>query len=290
MISIVIASVNEKQLNDVKLNISQTIGVTHEIIAVENSKGNRGICEIYNEGAGQAKYELLCFMHEDVEIKTIGWGHTVLKNFEEQHDLGLMGIAGSSYKTMVPSGWFCDSGTIGLNYVNILQRYKSAAIETQLNYKNPNNERNATVVVIDGVWFCTKKEVVERFKFDEHTFKKFHCYDLDFSLQISAKYKAIVSYEILIEHFSEGSYDRTWVEETLLLQQKWSKYLPIDLVGLNKREKFIAEKYTYRFFLKTTRSLGYSSRYIFKLLVKSALYKRDLLLFLRLAKEIFYSK
>jgi hypothetical protein len=56
-------------------------------------------------------------------------------------------------------------------------------------------------------------------------------------LQVSKTHHAVVTYEVLLEHFSEGNYDQTWIEETLKLHKKWINYLPIDLEGAIKKRK-----------------------------------------------------
>lgn len=290
MISVIIASTNQKFLQNVSENIRETIGVDFEIISFINDKGERGLCDIYNEGAAKAKYELLCYMHEDVDIKTKNWGSIVNNTFASDDKIGLIGLAGSSYKTMVPSGWFCDAGSKKVNYVNLLQRYKFSETETKHVSENLRNEKFSKVIVVDGVWFCTKKEIVASNNFDESTFKKFHCYDLDFSLQVSKTYNAVVTFEILIEHFSEGNYDQTWIEETLKLHKKWINYLPVDLEGLSKKEKFIAEKYSFRVFLKRMKLSGYKKPAMLKALWQSGLKSNHLTLFLKLHKEIWRLK
>ena len=61
MISIIISSINEKLLSDVSFNISKTIGVPFEIISVANGNGDKGICEVYNQGVAKANFPILCF-------------------------------------------------------------------------------------------------------------------------------------------------------------------------------------------------------------------------------------
>jgi hypothetical protein len=290
MISIIIASTNEMMLQNVSENIKETIGVDFEIISFNNGNGERGLCDIYNEGAKQAKYELLCYMHEDINIKTKNWGDIVSNTFAADQKIGLIGVAGSSYKTMVPSGWFCDAGAKKVNYVNLLQRYKFSETETKHVSENLKNEKFSKVIVVDGVWFCTKKQIVASNNFDESIFKKFHCYDLDFSLQVSKTHHAVVTYEVLLEHFSEGNYDQTWIEETLKLHKKWINYLPIDLEGLSKKEKSIAEKYSFRVFLKQMKLSGYKKTDMFRAFWQSGLKSKDLTLFMKLLKEIWRLK
>jgi len=289
MISIIIASVNKDQLSDLRENIAATIGVEHEIISFDNADGKRGLCEIYNEGAKLAKHKLLCYMHEDISIKTKDWGNIVADTFNEDQKIGLIGIAGSSYKTKVPSGWFCSAGEKKINYINILQRYKFSEEKTEHISKNLKNEKYSNVVVVDGVWFCTKKEIVEAHNFDEETFKQFHCYDLDFSLQVQQTHRAVVTFQVLLEHFSEGNYSKTWIEETLKLHEKWAADLPIDVEGLSKKEILFAEKHSFKFFLKQMKISGYKKEAIFRVFWRSKLKKNNLSLFLMLNKEIWRS-
>jgi hypothetical protein len=95
MISVVIASANPGLLTNVITNIERTIGVDFEIISFENGNGERGICELYNIGAQRAKYDILCYMHEDLEIKTLDWGREVVRIFNQRQGVGVIGVAGS---------------------------------------------------------------------------------------------------------------------------------------------------------------------------------------------------
>src|ERR1700749_695104 len=105
MISVIISSVSPAYLEQVIKNVEDTIGVDHEIIAFDNRDGKKGICEIYNQGIGKARYDILCFMHEDIRILTANWGQAIQKTFNQNPDFGLLGIAGSDYKSLAPSGW-----------------------------------------------------------------------------------------------------------------------------------------------------------------------------------------
>ena len=101
MISIIISSVNKNQLRLVAENIRKTIGVPFELLSFDNHEGKYGICEIYNKGIAKAKYDILCFMHEDIEIHTDKWGNIVSAYFENNKELGLVGVAGSDNKSSV---------------------------------------------------------------------------------------------------------------------------------------------------------------------------------------------
>src|ERR1700749_930895 len=118
MISIIISSANPSLLIQASKNIEDTIGVPYELVSFDNSGGQKGICEVYNLGIKKARYELLCFMHEDIEIETHGWGQVVIDQFNSDKELGLLGVAGSIYKTLTPSGWHGTGNNIArANYI-----------------------------------------------------------------------------------------------------------------------------------------------------------------------------
>ena len=227
MISVIISSVKSDCLDKVSNNIENTIGVPYELLTFANGSGEKGICEIYNLGIDKAQYDILCFMHEDVEIKTKNWGKVVINHFTSGPDLGLLGIAGSTYKTSTPAGW--HSAGDGTSRANFIQSYKRSNASPVHYYANPNNEELAQVACLDGVWLCTQKKIASEFRFDDTTFKRFHGYDLDFSLTVGQKYKVAVTYNVLLDHSSEGSYDSTWMDETLNLHKKWNKILPVNI-------------------------------------------------------------
>ncbi len=269
MISIIICSANSTLLADIKENIRKTIGVAHEILAFENHGQQKGICEIYNQGVRNAKYEILCFMHEDVELHTINWGQNVIKAFAENAQLGLLGIAGSSYKSFSPSGWDSTAFRERINYSNLLQRYKYKPTATEQLLVSKNQAATQKVAVIDGVWFCSTKQILKNHEFDQQLLKKFHGYDIDISLSIGQYYDVAVTFEVFLTHFSEGNFDKDWVKETLLLQHKWRNFLPVNKAGLNDAEIKSCEKNAFKSFVTTMRRSGLSSLGCIRVLQRS---------------------
>lgn len=257
MISIVISSANSTLLSQVTKNIEDTILVPFEIISFENGSGEKGICEIYNTGARRAKYDIICFMHEDINIKTMGWGAVVLSYFKNNLQLGLLGVAGCSYKSKSPSGWVCYGSPKILHY-NLLQSFKHRNKKTEHQCLNPNNEILPKVASVDGLWFCTRKSIAEEYPFDEQLLKGFHGYDIDFSLSVNQKYDVAITYEILINHFSEGRFKEDWITETLKVTNKWKDHLPVNIAGLSKKERVKVEIKTYENLLKRMHRNGFS--------------------------------
>lgn len=286
MISIIISSANSDQLEQVTANIRATVGIPFEIIAIDNSNGSKGICEIYNKGIKRANYDILCFMHEDILIKTNNWGTLVLNFFKCHTNYGLLGVAGSKYKSLAPSGW--NPSAHDATCVNLIQHFKYKQQQPFHYYQNAGGEKIAEVACIDGVWFCTTKTITAKIMFDEITFKGFHAYDLDFSLSVGQIHKVGVTFDVLIEHFSEGKYDAEWITATLDLHKKWNRYLPVNFKPVSKQQMLYAEKATFRFFIDRLIYLGFPKRIAYNVLYyNNSFLKLSPILFLKLHFTIF---
>jgi hypothetical protein len=240
MISIIISSANKKLLDQLFINIQDTIGVEYEIVSFDNGKGEKGINEIYNLGTKKAQYDILCYMHEDIRFETADWGKKVIDLFSH-HDIGLLGVAGSTYKSGVPSSWF-PSDLFGRSSwrLNIKQQSKFKEAVEKHDYYNPLNERLAEVACVDGVWFCTTKEMALAYPFDEQLLTGFHGYDIDYSLTIGQVAKVYVTFDVLITHLSEGNFNEHWLKEMIKVHEKWDSTLPKNIHAFH--EKVIAEK------------------------------------------------
>lgn len=254
MISIIISSADKGQLKQITENINTTIGVLFEIIAIDNSNAQKGICEVYNNGIEQAKYDILCFMHEDIIIETNNWGINLKNTFDEHPEIGLCGIFGSDYKSATPSAWQAlkPENLFG----NMIQSYKHAEREP-LHFTNPPNGKLEYVACVDGVLLATKREVVSEFKFDAGLFKGFHCYDFDFCLAVGRKYKVAVIYDILINHLSEGSYTKEWMIDNLKLHKKWKENLPVDVGNHSWDQRRLMEKTIFRNFVQMLMEMNF---------------------------------
>ena len=259
MISIIIASVKPDLLAKVEASISKTIGVNYEVIAIENGDGRMGLCELYNKGVSQSHFDVLCFMHEDIVFKTENWGALVLQIFENNKQLGLLGVAGSQYKSVAPSTWhsFKNEEPELLNY-NFIQHFKFSEHKAILEYSNPENALLTNVATIDGLWFCCTRDAVQKYSFDEKILKGFHGYDLDFSIGIGQYFDVAVTFEILIEHFSEGNLNKNWLIDILKVHAKWSSLLPINIRNLSKKKIFFLEKNGFKASIQRMKAEGFT--------------------------------
>ena len=259
MISCIICSANTEMREAVRANIAQTIGLPHEIIVIDNQEDQYSICQAYNKGAESAAFETLCFLHEDILFETMDWGQKLLSHFEKHNNTGLIGLAGTMYKTLAPSGWWAVTDKY-LSY-NYRQSYKHTDKETI--ERKMNCESVKEVVCLDGVFLAVKKDVFNKFRFDE-SLPFFHGYDMDLSLAIGAEYKHYVVPDILIDHLSEGSLDDTWIRNMYLLFKKWNKQLPklINDEPDKKMESLVWQNYC-RSTLASTISFGKKMNILF---------------------------
>ncbi len=263
MISIIISSQKKALLEEVTKNIEVTIGVPFEIISIENSNGKMGICEAYNAGASKAAFDILCFMHEDVLFETVGWGKNVATHLANKQ-VGLIGLAGGDTKSLVPSSW---SSSVFQSEISIIQHSKDSAVAPRKIIKTGYPQNTATiknVVCIDGVWMCTRKDVFEKYQFDNVYFKGFHGYDIDFSLQVFSHYQVCVVFDVLLHHYSEGNYRKAWMSSAVMVSKKWGRSLPLSVRTLSKKE-WVAQHWTaMSVFLEKLRLLNYPLLQILK--------------------------
>jgi GT2 family glycosyltransferase len=276
MISIIICSRSGSLNQALKNNIEETIGILHEVILIDNSANNYSIFQAYNKGVKQSQFPYLCFMHDDIVYHTKKWGDKVIKHFEDKKT-GAIGIAGSPYAAYLPGSWWA-AGLVN----EIIIPKDSADLKPIAKYFPGENPDKNPVVVLDGVWMCIRKSLFGKIWFDETNFTGFHFYDVDISLQLNELgYKLYCVFDILMQHFSSGNMDKTWLVNTLLMQKKWARHLPVQCITLSYTKRCEIE-------LKT---LG---EYLDILLInkwpKGSVYKLMLTEFFKFSKGYFYYK
>lgn len=256
MLSIIICSISPSRLQAVEQNIKETIGlgVLYEIIALDNREKKWSLAKVYNWGAQKAIYPYLFFVHEDVKFHSVEWGWHMEQKLSEP-DCGVIGFAGSKVKLKSYSGWYQIDDW---NCFYFYQGRKDGSVLFRV-YGVCLGQPFEEVITLDGFAMFVKKEVWAENPFDEEVLTGFHCYDLDFSLQIAKKYKNYVCCSsVLIEHFSGGVFNYKWYADTIRLHDsKWKNTLPLltNSIDLNDRELAIQEEdAAYRFLFVLLRS------------------------------------
>jgi hypothetical protein len=246
MFSIIVCSIRKSFLDALKINISETIGQPYELLIWDNLASPKPIAEVYNILGDRAQYPCLCFVHEDILFQTPGWSANLLAAFEQDPELGMIGVAGAKYKSKTPSGW--STGMRAYDCMHVFHRDKNQ--HTTHLYSNPSESLLEPVVNVDGVFICIRKEVWHSSHFNEQLLRGFHLYDIDFSFQATAKYKAAVIFSIDIIHLTEGgNFGNEWVEYTLRWHLQHAGSLPQATPGiiLNQAiEKKICKNWLHR--------------------------------------------
>lgn len=234
MLSIIISSYQPQFYNALEKNISETCGIDYEIIKIENP-GTMSITHAYNQGALKAKFPYLLFLHEDVIFHSKDWGNKLVKHLKNEQ-IGIVGIAGSSYIPTAPSGWHIPSDHH--NHVHIIQNIKDRSNPAPLStFKN--GEISKKTLAVDGVFMAVKKANIPNPIFNKNVIG-FHGYDLDFSLRTAKKFQNIIIADILLEHFSPGKPDQSLFENNIKIRKNLGSNFNDKIVPDIETKAFIA--------------------------------------------------
>lgn len=241
MISIIICNRKSTINPALKENIRNTVGVEHEIVLIDNSRGQYNIFQAYNEGVRRAKGDILCFMHDDILFKSKGWGETVNRIFAEDEKLGALGVDGGHYMPDCPCSWTSCYTTSFHTWRN----EKDGVCREYSNKEFSNGQRLVELASIDGLWMCIRRNLFDTIRFDDKTFTGFHCYDSDICMQIlTAGYRIKVTYDVSIIHNSDGTYNSTFFKNIELWHKKWHHSLPVVRgIKLTEQEQQIHRRY-----------------------------------------------
>lgn len=234
-LSIIICSVKPELARKLQKNIEVSAGMDCEFIIIDNRERGLPIAKAYNEGAAAAKYPFLLFCHEDVTFFSSDWAPPIIEKLEDP-ETGVIGIAGSDIRLNVPSpySWSSIYGREVSNYISPGRRSKYPEIKEWRLVRQGSTRIKETdfspVITIDGAAIFVRKDVWEKYPFDEKFLTGFHGYDIDFSLTIfnhGYKNYVIVSHDFYLLHDSLGSFNKDWFETTLRLHnEKWNRMLP----------------------------------------------------------------
>ncbi|MFV0170764.1 glycosyltransferase family protein [Empedobacter falsenii] len=251
MISIIVSSYQDEFFNDFNNSIIETIGegVIYEVIKIDNP-GKYSISEAYNLGIYKSKYDNLLFIHEDLTFIVKNWGK-ILIDYLKNKELGVVGIAGSTYIPNTPLGW---SGLIECSYKNLIQsnKFKDNYVEFSL-------DKDIYGKSLDGVFLACRKDIALKYKFEENL-SKFHCYDFVFSNRVSKDYKNLISSKIKLVHFSKGNRNNEWMDSLIKSRSFYE---------IGKQKNILKyEIKAYYYYGMRLNQYGYSNSFIIKELIK----------------------
>lgn len=232
MISIVICSRNSELSKEFYQNIDKTIGCEYELIVIDNSRNTYSIYEAYNLGIKKSLGSFLCFIHDDILFHSDNWGTKIENIFNENSEIGLIGVAGAKVKSKTPSGWWnCLENQ---KVINIIQHNDNHNVEKII--KGFDNQLFSEVVIIDGVFMAARK--INTIFFSSKI-NGFHLYDFNLSMEyLSNNFKIVVTNEILIEHFSIGKINKDWFEALVKLHDIYKYLLPAKINNITEKFNF----------------------------------------------------
>ena len=240
MISIIICSRLRKCPVVFEEHIHTTIGnVPYEIIWIDNSRNDRNMCQAYNWGVTQAKYDYLCFMHEDIVFHSNDWGKMAIESMDDP-SIGMLGVQGCVY--------YCESTT----YWTKSYFRKAHIIQDRNGKKEKVYEQDypcgSDVVAIDGLWMFIKRECFDKgLRWDDDHFRNFHMDDMDMSMQmIHHGYRIKILEDLWIEHLSWGNFNKDFYEDNIIFHEKWDKLLPVATIKITGEVKILSQKAAFK--------------------------------------------
>lgn len=225
MISIVICHRNKELLTSLQSNIASTIGTEYELVIIDNSHNEYSILSAYNEGVKKSKFEIICFMHEDMLYHSQNWGQKVISHFNDP-EVGMIGIEGGLAQSQIPSAWWYNN-YFSKSAINLLMKDRVHKRVLYHHICKQSEEIRTEAIIVDGIWFCIRRSLFSKISFDEKTFKGFHLYDADISMQVNNYTKIFVIYDILLEHFWQGKISSDFYTDLVNFSKKWNKSLPL---------------------------------------------------------------
>jgi hypothetical protein len=232
MLSIIVCSRTSILTETFIKNIENTVGVVYELICIDNSSGNYSIPQAYNQGILKSKYQYLCFVHDDVYFSSPNWGEKVIAHLD-MPQTGIIGLAGGDAALKILYDYAAIHPSANITHVDKKGLVPDDLIWSPDNYSEPTR----SVLLLDGVFLCSKRELFNEIKYDE-ALSKFHGYDFDISLQsIVAGYFNYVIYDIDVSHYSRGNFNATYYKSIMCVHEKWKNYLPLFEHSISEEEQ-----------------------------------------------------
>jgi glycosyltransferase involved in cell wall biosynthesis len=226
MISVVVCTSHSPSRDLHQRNVAKTAGTAYEYIRIDNRQNRYSLSGAYNRGVSLARGDIVVFVHDDVFFMEPGWGDVLERKFDTDRSLGLIGVAGTQY--------LCEDIPL---WARAGQPFIRGRVVHELDNGNEFfmtvfswDKSDAAVVAVDGLFFAIPRRLFTEIHFDEKTFDGYHFYDLDICMQVCRRYRALVTWDILVKHCSSGAFDEEWKEYAGRFVKKYRTELPASCV------------------------------------------------------------
>lgn len=224
-IAVVVCSKKTTEENkDFIEHIKETCGCDTHVYMIHNPSGV-SISKVYADMMDSEEIDtnIIVFIHDDIEFLRKGWGKEILRLFNEHEDYGIIGVAGSAQFDEHGAWWNYEK-----KFGQVLHRAEGKSWLTAF---SPLLDKDLQeVVVIDGLFMAVhKNRIAENFN---RELNGFDFYDIDFNLSNwkSKKCKIGVTTNIRLAHNSVGKLKPSWYENREIINKKFGKYFPIDIL------------------------------------------------------------
>lgn len=218
MLTVVYCTKESKPEHQAHLIKSSGLHKYLEVIEIINN--GESLTKSYNRGLKQAKNKIVVFCHDDITIETKQWGKKLIKQFEQNEHVGIIGVAGSKFMNTT-GRWWDDRKSM---YGRVKHTHEG---KSWLSAYSPDQGNNLeSVLNVDGVWFAVHKDRIQT-NFDE-TVEGFHFYDVDFSFRNHLVGVGVaVTTKIRINHLSIGQTNDEWEVNRGIFAEKFKDQLPL---------------------------------------------------------------
>lgn len=228
-IAIVFCSKKETKENEEFIkHLRESCGCESHVYSIYNPSGV-SLSKIYADitASQDVNADVIVFVHDDIEFLRDGWGKEVLRLFDENKDYGIIGVAGSAQFDEKAAWWNYEK-----KFGQVLHRSEGKSWLTAF---SPLLEKDLQeVAVIDGLFMAVHKKRISQNFSRELLF--FDFYDVYFCLSnlIDKKCKIGVTTNIRLAHNSVGKLKDSWYTNREIVNEKFKKYYPIDVLKNKK--------------------------------------------------------
>ena len=209
---------NQKHLQHIK----DTCGVHKMEVIQYINNGEYSLTELYNKALQETTNNIVVFCHDDIIFETKNWGKRLLKNFKENEEYGVIGIAGTTDIDETGRWWNDNTKMVGV----VKHRHNGKTWENK--YSSIFNKQVLQTVIVDGLFFAVKKDKIKE-NFDEDV-KGFHFYEIDFCFRNHLKGVNIgVTFDVRVIHKSIGQTNDEWEKNRINFVEKYKGNLPYNI-------------------------------------------------------------
>lgn len=183
MLTIICVYNNKKSYQNNLLKSLKRQNIVYELVAIDNTKNKfKSAASALNYGAKNARGKYLVFVHQDVVLRGDDWLSRAEKILNQISKLGVAGSAGLNLKNQ-RVGYINDRGKIWGK-----------------SFKKPQKAQT-----IDECLLIIPRNIFKKLEFDEQNFDHWHCYGVDYCLEVKKLGLSVYTIPLLIDHNSPSA-------------------------------------------------------------------------------------